>query len=100
MTSEEVVFLPTHMTSNPRTGKVFTVEMHHQRVELANLADNVSKNANQRDNVGLNIRGLDKNNMLSPGDVMVYIVDSRAARNGLVDASSYTYTAPFCHPTP
>eukprot|EP00973_Karenia_brevis_P018415 2525456-Karenia_brevis.AAC.1 len=66
--SDEVVFLPTHTTSNPRTGKVFTVEMHHQRVELANLADNVLKNANQGVNVGLNIRGLDKNNMLPSGD--------------------------------
>eukprot|EP00973_Karenia_brevis_P055661 7740966-Karenia_brevis.AAC.1 len=37
---EEVVFLPTHTTSNPRTGKVFTVETHHQRVELANPGDN------------------------------------------------------------
>eukprot|EP00973_Karenia_brevis_P040825 5650069-Karenia_brevis.AAC.1 len=28
---EEVNFLPTHTTSHPHTGKVFTVEMHHQR---------------------------------------------------------------------
>ena len=28
---EEVIFLPTHTASNPCTGKVFTVEMHHQR---------------------------------------------------------------------
>ena len=50
---EEVVFLPTHTASNPCTGKVFTVEMHHQRVDFANPGDNV----------GLNIKGLDKNNM-------------------------------------
>merc|ERR1739838_598163 len=50
---EEVIFLPTHTASNPCTGKVFTVEMHHQRVDLANPGDNV----------GLNIKGLDKNNM-------------------------------------
>merc|ERR1712160_5879 len=31
---EEVVFLPTHTASNPCNGKVFTVEMHHQRVRL------------------------------------------------------------------
>merc|ERR1711901_7131 len=49
---EEVVFLPTHTASNPCTGKVFTVEMHHQRVDFANPGDNV----------GLNIKGLDKNN--------------------------------------
>ena len=32
---EEVIFLPTHTASNPCTGKVFTVEMHHQRVDQA-----------------------------------------------------------------
>merc|ERR1712032_1613083 len=55
-------FLPTHTASNPCTGKVFTVEMHHQRVDFANPGDNV----------GLNIKGLDKNNMPRSGDVMVY----------------------------
>merc|ERR1712013_634790 len=58
---EDVVFLPTHTTSNPCTGKVFTVEMHHQRVDCANPGDNV----------GLNIKGLDKQNMPRSGDVMV-----------------------------
>merc|ERR1719246_284526 len=58
---EEVIFLPTHTASNPCTGKVFTVEMHHQRVDFANPGDNV----------GLNIKGLDKNNMPRSGDVMV-----------------------------
>ena len=28
---EEVIFLPAHTASNPGTGKVFTVEIHHQR---------------------------------------------------------------------
>ncbi len=32
---DEVIFLPTHTTANPCTGKVFTVEMHHKRVEKA-----------------------------------------------------------------
>jgi len=59
---EEVIFLPTHTASNPCTGKVFTVEMHHQRVDFASPGDNV----------GLNIKGLDKNNMPRSGDVMVY----------------------------
>merc|ERR1712167_76628 len=31
---EEVVFLPTHTASNPCTGKVFTVEMHHSRGDV------------------------------------------------------------------
>jgi elongation factor 1-alpha len=63
---EEVVFLPTHTPSNPCTGKVFTVEMHHQRVDFAGPGDNV----------GLNIKGLDKNNMPRSGDVMVYKKDT------------------------
>ena len=63
---EEVVFLPTHTASNPCTGKVFTVEMHHQHVDLANPGENV----------GLNIEGLDKNNMPRSGDVMVYKKDT------------------------
>ena len=32
---DEVIFLPTHTTANPCIGKVFTVEMHHKRVEKA-----------------------------------------------------------------
>merc|ERR1712107_598556 len=59
---EEVAFLPTHTASNPCVGKVFTVEMHHQRAEQAKPGDNV----------GLNIKGLDKQNMPRSGDVMVY----------------------------
>merc|ERR1719355_234198 len=63
---EEVIFLPTHTASNPCVGKVFTVEMHHTRVEAANPGDNV----------GLNVKNLDKNNMPRSGDVMVYKKDT------------------------
>merc|ERR1719488_17099 len=63
---EEVVFLPTHTSVNPCVGKVFTVEMHHQRMDEAMPGDNV----------GLNIKGLDKNNMPHGGDVMVYKKDT------------------------
>merc|ERR1719440_2235408 len=63
---EEVIFLPTHTASNPCTGKIFTVEMHHTRMDFASPGDNV----------GLNIKGLDKNNMPRSGDVMVYKKDS------------------------
>merc|ERR1739848_569037 len=66
---EEVIFLPTHTASNPCTGKVFTVEMHHTRVDFANPGDNV----------GLNIKGLDKGNMPRTGDVMVYKKDTSLA---------------------
>merc|ERR1719367_1001810 len=63
---EEVIFLPTHTASNSCIGKVFTVEMHHKRVEQAEPGDNV----------GLNIKGLDKQNMPRSGDVMVYKKDT------------------------
>merc|ERR1712100_79563 len=63
---EECIFLPTHTSSNPCTGKVFTVEMHHQRADQAKPGDNV----------GLNIKGLDKQNMPRGGDVMVYKKDT------------------------
>ena len=58
---DEVIFLPTHTTANPCTGKVFTVEMHHKRVDKAGPGDNV----------GMNIKGLDKGNMPRTGDVMI-----------------------------
>merc|ERR1712216_472282 len=63
---EDVIFLPTHTATNPCTGKVFTVEMHHKRADSAGPGDNV----------GLNIKGLDKGNMPRTGDVMVYKKDT------------------------
>jgi hypothetical protein len=41
---DEVIFLPTHTTANPCVGKVFTVEMHHKRVDKAGPGDNVGMN--------------------------------------------------------
>jgi elongation factor 1-alpha len=58
---DEVVFLPTHTTANPCTGKIFTVEMHHKSVEAAHPGDNV----------GLNVKNLPKANMPRVGDVMI-----------------------------
>ena len=55
---DEVIFMPTHTLANPCTGKVFTVEMHHKRVEKAGPGDNV----------GMNIKGLDKNNLPRTGE--------------------------------
>lgn len=46
--SEEVIFLPTHTTSTPCTGKVFSVEMHHKVVDSATSGDNC----------GFNIKGI------------------------------------------
>ena len=62
----QVIFLPTHSASNACGGKVFTVEMHHKRQDSANPGDNI----------GMNIKGLDKMNMPRTGDVMVYKKDS------------------------
>jgi len=58
---EEVKFIPTHTDANACTGKVFTVEMHHKSYPMACTGDNA----------GLNIKGLDKNNMPQQGDIMV-----------------------------
>jgi len=63
---EEVIFMPTHTSSNTCNGKVFTVEMHHKRVDQAGPGDNV----------GLNIKGLLKENMPRTGDVMIYKKDA------------------------
>jgi elongation factor 1-alpha len=58
---QQGVFLPTHTASKACTGKVFSVEMHHKSVPVANPGDNV----------GLNMKGLDKINMPRVGDVMI-----------------------------
>jgi len=58
---EEVIFLPTHTSSTPCDGKIFTVEMHHKTVPSASSGDNC----------GFNIKGLKKENMPRVGDVMV-----------------------------
>lgn len=58
----EVVFLPSHTETTPCTGKIFTVEMHHKSVPSAGPGDNV----------GMNIKGLDKNPVMPKiGDIMV-----------------------------
>merc|ERR1711939_197123 len=61
------------MVTNPCVGKVFTVEMHHKRVDEAHPGDNV----------GMNIKGLDKINMPRTGDVMIYKKDTtlKACKN-------------------
>jgi elongation factor 1-alpha len=64
---DEVVFLPSHTSSNPCTGKVFSIEMHHQQYPEAIAGDNV----------GLCIKGLDKcPKKPEPGDVMVLKSDT------------------------
>merc|ERR1711943_157228 len=62
---EEVKFLPTHTDANSCTGKVFTVEMHHKRIEHGAAGDNI----------GMNVKALNKENMPRVGDVMIYKSD-------------------------
>eukprot|EP00474_Spongospora_subterranea_P008304 CRZ08762.1 hypothetical protein [Spongospora subterranea] len=71
----DVVFMPTHTANDPCKGTVFTVEMHHKRVEKACTGDNV----------GMNIKGLNKDRMPRVGDVMVL-----AADQGLKPVKSFT----------
>ena len=75
--------MPTNTTSNPCGGKVFTVEMHHKRVEGANPGDNV----------GMNVKGLDKLNMPRSGDVMGTRLTSlcRRARNSPRKSKLWTF---------
>jgi len=58
---DEVKFMPTNTDANACQGKVFSVEMHHKSQPVASAGDNV----------GLNIKGLDKGNMPRPGDIIV-----------------------------
>jgi elongation factor 1-alpha len=74
--NEEVVFLPTHTSANPCTGKVFQIEMHHKSVPQAKPGDNV----------GMNVKGLDKQNMPHGGDVMIYKKDTSLAPVKAFDA--------------
>ena len=73
---EEVLFLPTHTAANACTGKVFTCEMHHKRTDEAKAGDNV----------GLNVKGLNKDNMPRTGDVMVYKKDGSLKEAGTFTA--------------
>merc|ERR1719231_986731 len=69
---DSCLFLPTHSKSTSCSGKVFTVEMHHKNVDAAF----------QGDNVGMNIKGLPKDNMPRVGDVMIKDDDTSIARTG------------------
>merc|ERR1711868_253646 len=63
--NNECMFLPTHTAANPCVGKVFTVEMHHKRIEAGMSGDNI----------GMNVKNLKKENMPRVGDVMIYAKD-------------------------
>merc|ERR1712072_526611 len=63
---EEVLFLPTHTASTACPGKIFTVEMHHKKIEVGMSGDNI----------GMNVKNLNKENMPRVGDVMIYKTDT------------------------
>jgi elongation factor 1-alpha len=63
---DEVIFLPTHTSSAACDGKVFSLEMHHKTVPQAEAGDNV----------GMNIKGLRKENMPHVGDIMILKKDT------------------------
>jgi elongation factor 1-alpha len=63
---DDVVFLPTHTTATPCAGNVFSMEMHHEKLESAKPGDNV----------GINVKGLNKDVMPRSGDVMVLKKDT------------------------
>ena len=66
---DEVVFVPTHTASNPCTGKVFSIEMHHRSIPKAETGDNV----------GMSIKGLNKDYLPKPGDIMILKKDTSLA---------------------
>merc|ERR1719174_933442 len=67
---KDVLFLPTHTASTACPGKIFTVEMHHKRLEDGGKAG---------DNIGMNVKALNKDNMPRVGDVMIYKEDDTLA---------------------
>jgi elongation factor 1-alpha len=66
LANKEVIFLPTHTASTACPGKIFTVEMHHKRLEDGGKSG---------DNIGMNVKALNKDNMPRVGDVMIYKED-------------------------
>merc|ERR1712085_18330 len=82
--NEEVLFMPTHTAANACEGKVFTIEMHHTRHETAKPGDNV----------GLNVKNLDKANMPRGGDVMIYKKDKSLNQVGQFTAQIQTLDIP------
>jgi elongation factor 1-alpha len=81
---QEVKFLPTHTVSNACLGKIFTIEMHHKSVPEAGPGDNV----------GLNVKNLDKANMPQKGDVMVYKNDETIGQAKKIYATIQTLQIP------
>jgi elongation factor 1-alpha len=58
---DDIVFMPSDTVSKECVGKVFSIEMHHKQVAEALPGDNV----------GMSIKGLDKDYLPKTGDVIV-----------------------------
>jgi len=63
---DEVIFLPTQTAANECKGRVFSIEMHHKSLPVAHSGDNI----------GINMKGLPKDNMPQSGNIMVLSSDS------------------------
>lgn len=63
---DQIKFLPRHTDALPCRGRVFAIEQHHKELPSAGPGDNV----------GLNIKGLTKENMPKAGDIMVLESDN------------------------
>jgi len=64
--NDDVVFLPSHTNTNPCAGRVFSIEMHHKSIPSAICGYNV----------GLNIKGLNKDYMPKVGDILILKSDT------------------------
>lgn len=62
---DEIKFIPSSLLTES-TGKVFSIEMHHQSVPSAGPGDNV----------GINVKGIDKDKMPKSGDVIILKSDA------------------------
>jgi elongation factor 1-alpha len=62
---DELVFIPTHTDSNACTGRVFSIEQHHKQMPEAKAGDNV----------GMCVKGLNKDHMPKPGDIAILASD-------------------------
>jgi len=76
---DEIVFMPSDTTSKECTGKVFSIEMHHKQFPEATPGDNI----------GMCVKGLDKDYLPKTGDVIVLKSDKtlRPCKNFTCDVS-------------
>jgi elongation factor 1-alpha len=66
---DELIFIPTHTDSNPCTGRVFSIEQHHKQMSEASAGDNI----------GMCVKGLNKDHMPQSGDIAILASDKSLA---------------------